>query len=112
MVLRTAFIANIALVLDASLGGDGENAAARGEVVADTWRIPEEARHQSPVAAKLLELPVQVLKKRGNHPALNAPKKRISGRFGQKAGSSPLTPDSQPQRHAATAGKRIRDSLP
>lgn len=93
MVLRSVFIATIALVLNACLGGDAD-AAASGEEVADAWRILEEARHQSPVASKLLELSVQVLKKhRGNHPALVAVKNTL-GRGRPQGGSPPMTPDS------------------
>ncbi|KAK2612841.1 hypothetical protein QQS21_001121 [Conoideocrella luteorostrata] len=94
LVLRSVFIATIVLVLDACLGGDGDDAASGGDV-ADAWTILEEARHQSPVASKLLELSVQVLKKhRGNHPALDAVKSHVSGRTVAKGGSPPMTPDS------------------
>ncbi|KID90675.1 Fungal transcriptional regulatory protein [Metarhizium guizhouense ARSEF 977] len=95
MVLRSVFIATIALVLSACLGGDGDNGTASGEEVADAWRILEEARHQSPVASKLLELSVQVLKKhRGNHPALEAVNNHAAGKGRPPGGSPPMTPDS------------------
>ncbi|KHN97818.1 uncharacterized protein MAM_04207 [Metarhizium album ARSEF 1941] len=95
IVLRSVFIATIALVLNACLGGDGDDSTPSGEEVADAWRILEEARDQSPVASKLLELSLQVLKKhRGSHPALDAVKDHAAAKGRSLASSPPMTPDS------------------
>ena len=93
IVLRSIFIATIALVLDACLSGERDNVAT-GDEVARAWIILEEAKDQSPVASKLLELSMQVLKKHQiNHPALEAVQNRLAGQV-HPNGTPPMTPDS------------------
>lgn len=95
MVLRSVFVACIALVLHACLGGDSQDSVASGEEVADAWDILHEARDQSPLASKLLELSIQVLKKnKATHPALETLKNQPSMRLRPHGGTPPMTPDS------------------
>ncbi|KND92531.1 hypothetical protein TOPH_02611 [Tolypocladium ophioglossoides CBS 100239] len=95
MVLRSVFVACIALVLHACLSNDSQDSVASGEEVSDAWNILHEARDQSPLASKLLELSIQVLKKnKVTHPALEALGNQPSVRLRPRGGTPPMTPDS------------------
>lgn len=95
MVLRSVFIACIALVLDACLVDDSQDTIKSGVEVADAWSILHEARDQSPLASKLLELSIQVLKKhKASHPALEVLKNQPSAKLRTHGGTPPMTPDS------------------
>lgn len=91
MVLRSVFLACIALVLDACLGSESQDASANGDEIYDAWSILQESRDQSPLASKLLELSVQALEKhRATHPALEALKNQPWGNPDQQM----MTPES------------------
>ncbi|UNI16204.1 hypothetical protein JDV02_002664 [Purpureocillium takamizusanense] len=95
MVLRSGFVACIALVLDACLVDDSQDTIKSGVEVADAWSILNEARDQSPLASKLLELSIQVLKKhKASHPALELLKNQPSAKLRTHGGTPPMTPDS------------------
>ena len=94
MVLRSVFVACIAIVLDACLVDDSHDSIESGEEVLDAWNILSEVREQSPLASKLLELSIQVLKKhKPLHPALEALRKQPT-RLRTHGGTPPMTPDS------------------
>lgn len=95
MVLRSVFVACIALVLDACLADDSQDNIKGGEEVVDAWSILNEARDQSPLASKLLDLSIQVLKKhKSSHPALEFLKKQPPTKMRTHGGTPPMTPDS------------------
>ncbi|KJZ78857.1 hypothetical protein HIM_01630 [Hirsutella minnesotensis 3608] len=95
MVLRSVFIACIALVLDACMGTESQEGFATGEEVTDAWSILQEAKDQSPLASKLLELSIQVLgQHRAAHPALETLKSLSTGKLRPHGGTPPMTPES------------------
>ncbi|PNY27642.1 Uncharacterized protein TCAP_02445 [Tolypocladium capitatum] len=92
LTLRSVFVACIALVLHACLGNDSQDSVASGKELSDAWSILQEATDQCPLASKLLELSIQVLKKnKAAHPALEALEKPRPHPHG---GTPPMTPDS------------------
>lgn len=102
MVLRSVFLACIALVLDACLGSEPQDGYSNGEDVSDACSILQEAKDQSPLASKLLEeLSIQVLAKhRATHPALKALRNQPLGKLGLDRESAPMTPQSRHGEHS------------
>lgn len=87
IVLRSVFLASIALVLDACLKENTEQTAINESHLVEAWRIMDEAKDHSPIGGKLLELSVQVLRRHSpNHPALAG--------FTMQPPTMPMTPDS------------------
>ncbi|KAL6878146.1 hypothetical protein HDV57DRAFT_128118 [Trichoderma longibrachiatum] len=94
MVLRSLFLASIALVLNACLTGDAEDAGEGEDEIAGAWKILHEAQGQFPPAAKLLELSIQILRKyKIKHRALDLLQQQVAGMspYGE---TFPMTPDS------------------
>lgn len=95
MVLRSVFLASIALVLNVCLKGESGENAEGGEEVADAWRILQDAQSQSSSASTLLNLSVQVLKKyKVNHIALEALQQQRQEIQSPQATIFPMTPES------------------
>lgn len=87
IILRSVFLASIALVLNACLGRQTEDTPANDSHLVEAWRIMDDAKDQSLIGAKLLDLSVQVLKRHTpNHPALKM--------FTAIPNAMPMTPDS------------------
>lgn len=87
MILRSVFLAGIALVLNACLGKRTEDSAANDASLVESWRIMEDAKAHSPVGSKLLDLSIQVLRRHTpDHPALKM--------FTPMPAVMPMTPDS------------------
>ncbi|KAJ4153262.1 hypothetical protein LMH87_009757 [Akanthomyces muscarius] len=87
VILRSVFLASIALVLNACIGRQTEETPANDSHLVEAWRIMDDAKDQSPIGAKLLDLSVQVLKRHTpNHPALKM--------FTALPVTMPMTPDS------------------
>lgn len=104
MVLRSVFVACIALVLHACLGSESQDASADRDEVSDAWSILQEAKDQSLLASKLLDLSVQVLEKhRATHPVLEALKIQSLRKLDQHRMSDPMTPESG---HGRQSGRR------
>ncbi|PHH73482.1 hypothetical protein CDD83_4722 [Cordyceps sp. RAO-2017] len=95
VVLRSVFVACIALILDSCLGANSRNSLASGEEIVDAWSILQQARAYSPVASELLELSIQVLSNHTvTHPALEALGSQPKGKFhSQRGRTPPMTPD-------------------
>ncbi|ETS00081.1 hypothetical protein M419DRAFT_101290 [Trichoderma reesei RUT C-30] len=94
MVLRSLFLASIALVLNACLTGDAEDTGEGEDEIAGAWKILHEAQGQFPPAAKLLELSIQILRKyKIKHRALDLLQQQVAGMspYGE---TFPMTPDS------------------
>ncbi|KAK5988698.1 putative transcription factor lepB [Cladobotryum mycophilum] len=92
MVLRSVFLASIALVLNACLKGDSTDSVEGDEEVAGAWRILQEAQGQSPTATRLLELSIQLLRKyKIKHRALDLLQQQISEVMSP---TLPMTPES------------------
>ncbi|RFU80864.1 fungal transcriptional regulatory [Trichoderma arundinaceum] len=97
MVLRSVFLASIALVLNACLKGDSDESNEGGDEVAGAWKILHEAQGQFPPAAKLLELSIQILRKyKIKHRALDILQQQVSG-LSPYGDSFPMTPESANQ---------------
>ncbi|XWX01013.1 hypothetical protein V2A60_009038 [Cordyceps javanica] len=87
IILRSVFLASIALVLNACIGRQTEDNPVNDSHLVEAWRIMDDAKDQSPIGAKLLDLSVQVLKRHTpNHPALKM--------FTALPVTMPMTPDS------------------
>lgn len=97
MVLRSVFLASIALVLNACLKGDGEDNMEGEDEVAGAWKILHEVQDQFPPAAKLLELSIKILRKyKIKHRALDLLQQQVSG-IAPYGNSFPMTPESTNQ---------------
>lgn len=87
IILRSVFLASIALVLNACIGRQTEDTPANDSHLVEAWRIMDDAKDQSPIGSKLLDLSIQVLKRHTpNHPALKM--------FTALPVMMPMTPDS------------------
>lgn len=97
MVLRSVFLASIALVLNACLTGDAEDTTEGEDEVAGAWKILHEVQDQFPPAAKLLELSIKILRKyKIKHRALDLLQQQVSG-IAPYNNSFPMTPESANQ---------------
>lgn len=97
-VLRSIFMATIALVLDACVASSAGEVWDSEETLADAWTVLQEAHGQSPSAGRLLELSMQVLRTHNvAHPALEAIKRRTCATktaAPRHPGPLPMTPES------------------
>jgi hypothetical protein len=97
MVLRSVFLASIALMLNACLTGDAEDNTEGEDEVAGAWKILHEVQDQFPPAAKLLELSIKILRKyKIKHRALDLLQQQVS-RISPYSDSFPMTPESTNQ---------------
>ncbi|KAM0246993.1 hypothetical protein ACHAQJ_010021 [Trichoderma viride] len=94
MVLRSVFLASIALVLNACLKGESDENNEGEDEVTGAWKILHEAQDQYPPAAKLLDLSIQVLRKyKIKHRALDLLQQQVSG-ISPYGSAFPMTPES------------------
>lgn len=94
MVMRSLFLASIAVIINACLKGDAEDDNEGGDEVAGAWKILHEVRGQCPPAARLLDLSIQILKKyKIRHGALDLLQQQVSA-ISPYAETCPMTPDS------------------
>lgn len=96
MILRSVFLATIALVLDACLMSGSEGKWETEAEVAHAWMILQDAQVHSQASKRLLESSMLILRAHNvKHPGLEAVKSMMTPTISpQQPGLQPMTPDS------------------
>ncbi|KOS18598.1 putative transcriptional regulatory protein [Escovopsis weberi] len=104
MVLRSVFLASIALALNACVKSEATDGVDGLDDAAGPWKMLMEAYDQSPSGSRLLELSIQLLRKyKIKHDPLETLQRQMREAMASTSGSHPMGPESGRVEPSSTA---------